>query len=124
MGEPAREVAPRRQKQRNVVEARVAARRPCTGLLDEPHELAVGAERRRPAVVLEHLQADDALPVLERAPEIGDGQLDRAHVHELDYPCACLSCASFRCASASASAPEQTRAFRSFSIRSTSLARG
>src|SRR6185437_14491151 len=69
-------------------------------------------------------------PVVERPLEIGDRQLDRAHprcgrnLHAFDYPCVCLSCASFACASASESAPEHTCAFSSFSILSTSAARG
>ena len=80
-----------------------------------------------------------SLPVVERAVEVGDAQLDEPHARggrdlhaatitrtELvgGQPSPCFRSASRCCASASVSAPSQTCAFSSFSIVSTSRARG
>jgi len=64
---------------RDVVEARVPGVRLRARLLDEAQHLGVGAERRPAVAALEHAQPDLALPVVERAAEIGHRQLDGAH---------------------------------------------
>ena len=93
-------------------------------------------ERSLVADSLLELEAEDAGPELERAIEVRDLEV---HVPDVDsgidrhglrvprgcsYPCLCLSAASSCCAFASESAPEQTFALSSFSIRSTCAARG
>ena len=69
-------------------------------LFDESDELGVGAERGDAVLAGEHAQPDDALPVLERALEIGDRQLDGSHVrvrrdlrHRFDDSAVSLGCA-------------------------------
>ncbi len=86
--EPAREARPVGHEQRDVVEAGVTVGRLRARLFDEADELGVGAERRAAVLAGEHAQPDDALPVLERAVEIGDGELDGSHVRrrrDLDH---------------------------------------
>src|SRR5207244_7692359 len=77
--EPAREALPVGQEQRDVIEAGVPVVGPRSGLLDECDELTVRAERGRSVLALEKAQADRVPPVVERALEVGDGELDRAH---------------------------------------------
>jgi hypothetical protein len=79
MGEPAREVGALRHEQREVVEAGVPGRRPRARLLDQDEQLArARPERGAPVVDRERLQPQRVLVVVERAPEVGDAQLDRA----------------------------------------------
>ena len=81
MREPARETRPVGHEQRDVVEARVPVGRLRARLLDEADELGVACRvTPEPLVAREHAQPDDSLPVVERAVEVGDRQLDGAHV--------------------------------------------
>ena len=74
-----------------MVEARVPARRLRARLLDEAHELRVRAERRAVPSSRASTCRPIVLPVLERALEVRDRQLDGAHVHAtIDYPCCVL----------------------------------
>ena len=67
-------------EQREVVQARVAVGGPGARLLDEPEELGgVGTEGGAAAALLQHVQPDDGSVVVERAGEIGDGEMNGAH---------------------------------------------
>ena len=78
--EPAGEVDAARHEQREVIEAGVSDGRPRARLLDEHDELGgVGAEGGVAAALLQHVQPDDGSVVVERAGEIGDGEVHRAH---------------------------------------------
>ena len=78
--EPGGEVDPLGEEQREVVETGVAVRGPRTGLLHEHEQLALPGGDRRAAVVAGELDEPERLPVEgERALEVGDGEMDRAH---------------------------------------------
>ena len=63
-----------------MIETRIADRGSRAGLLDQHEQLAPARAQRRAAVLLlQHLQPDRGAVVVERAAEIGDGELDRAH---------------------------------------------
>ena len=77
--QPAREVGPLLEQQREVIEARVAEGRRGVRLLDEHEQLALaGAERGPAGTGLEHAQPDRAAVERERALETGDRQVHRA----------------------------------------------
>jgi len=99
MCKPAREARPVGKEERDVIEPRMTFHRLGPLLLDEADDLRVRSERGTPAVALEHTEPDDVQPVVERAVEIGDGELDRSHarrrsdLHQLDDSAVTLHCA-------------------------------
>ena len=81
VGEPTGKIHAFRDEQREVVETGVAVRRSCAGLLDENR----GRPRPR-APSLGRPSSTTSRPtlfpvVLERAPEVGNGELNRAECH-------------------------------------------
>ena len=81
MREPARQAGPIGQQQREVEQARAPGRRLCAGLLDELQQTRLaGAERGATVALGQDVEADRPPVVVERAPEVGDGEVHGAHV--------------------------------------------
>jgi hypothetical protein len=79
MGEPASQLPPGRQQEREVVEAGVAGRGTRARLLDEHEQLgAARAKRRTIVVALDHVEPDRRAVVVERALQVRDRQVHGA----------------------------------------------
>ena len=79
MGEPAGQVDALGNQQGEVVEPGVPTGRTCSPLLDQHQErTSTGAERHPRAVAIEHLHADGSAVELERALDLGHGEMNGA----------------------------------------------